>query len=229
MKENISSILTKAQTGKLDSQPGKNMIDSFESMANSELNNAREKAGILVQKSLLPKNHLKNMVSAGSKGNSTNISQIIAFVGQQNVEGKRIPFNFQNRTLPHFLKDDYKSESKGFVENSFLKGLTPQEFYFHAMGGREGLVDKSIKTSDTGYMQRRLVKAIEDLTVQYNNTVTISNGEIVEFLYGDDGIEPINTDTEDKIIYLPRLWELICSNYPIKFDRILEVNQRLYK
>lgn len=74
-------------------------------------------------------------------------------------------------------------------------------------------------------MQRRLVKAIEDLTVQYNNTVTISNGEIVEFLYGDDGIEPINTDTEDKIIYLPRLWELICSNYPIKFDRILEVNQ----
>ena len=149
MKKNISEILTKAQTGKLDSQPGKNMIDSFESMANSELNSAREKAGVLVQKSLLPKNHLKNMVSAGSKGNSTNISQIIAFVGQQNVEGKRIPFNFQNRTLPHFLKDDYKSESKGFVENSFLKGLTPQEFYFHAMGGREGIIDTAVKTSQT--------------------------------------------------------------------------------
>ena len=188
MKENISSILTKAQTGKLDSQPGKNMIDSFESMANSELNNAREKAGILVQKSLLPKNHLKNMVSAGSKGNSTNISQIIAFVGQQNVEGKRIPFNFQNRTLPHFLKDDYKSESKGFVENSFLKGLTPQEFYFHAMGGREGIIDTAVKTSQTGYIQRRLVKALEDIMIKYDGTVRNSVGHLMQFLYGEDGM-----------------------------------------
>ena len=188
MKKNISEILTKAQTGKLDSQPGKNMIDSFESMANSELNSAREKAGVLVQKSLLPKNHLKNMVSAGSKGNSTNISQIIAFVGQQNVEGKRIPFNFQNRTLPHFLKDDYKSESKGFVENSFLKGLTPQEFYFHAMGGREGIIDTAVKTSQTGYIQRRLVKALEDIMIKYDGTVRNSLGHLMQFLYGEDGM-----------------------------------------
>jgi DNA-directed RNA polymerase II subunit RPB1 len=188
MKTNISEILTKAQTGKLDSQPGKNMIDSFESMANAELNSAREKAGVLVQKSLLPKNHLKNMVSAGSKGNSTNISQIIAFVGQQNVEGKRIPFNFQNRTLPHFLKDDYKSESKGFVENSFLKGLTPQEFYFHAMGGREGIIDTAVKTSQTGYIQRRLVKALEDIMIKYDGTVRNSLGHLMQFLYGEDGM-----------------------------------------
>ena len=188
MKKNISDILTKAQTGKLDSQPGKNMIDSFESMANAELNSAREKAGVLVQKSLLPKNHLKNMVSAGSKGNSTNISQIIAFVGQQNVEGKRIPFNFQNRTLPHFLKDDYKSESKGFVENSFLKGLTPQEFYFHAMGGREGIIDTAVKTSQTGYIQRRLVKALEDIMIKYDGTVRNSLGHLMQFLYGEDGM-----------------------------------------
>ena len=188
MKKNISEILTKAQTGKLDSQPGKNMIDSFEAMANSELNSAREKAGLLVQKSLLPKNHLKNMVSAGSKGNSTNISQIIAFVGQQNVEGKRIPFNFQNRTLPHFLKDDYKSESKGFVENSFLKGLTPQEFYFHAMGGREGIIDTAVKTSQTGYIQRRLVKALEDIMIKYDGTVRNSLGHLMQFLYGEDGM-----------------------------------------
>ena len=188
MKNNISAILTKAQAGKLDSQPGKNMIDSFESMANTELNEARDKAGLLVQKSLLPKNHLKNMVSAGSKGNSTNISQIIAFVGQQNVEGKRIPFNFQNRTLPHFLKDDYKSESKGFVENSFLKGLTPQEFYFHAMGGREGIIDTAVKTSQTGYIQRRLVKALEDIMIKYDGTVRNSLGHLMQFLYGEDGM-----------------------------------------
>ena len=77
-------------------------------------------------------------------------TQVIACVGQQNVEGKRIPFGFRHRTLPHFIKDDYGPESKGFVENSYLAGLTPNEFYFHAMGGREGLIDTAVKTSETG-------------------------------------------------------------------------------
>lgn len=76
--------------------------------------------------------------------------QVIAVVGQQNVEGKRIPFGFRHRTLPHFIKDDYGPESRGFVENSYLAGLTPTEFYFHAMGGREGLIDTAVKTSETG-------------------------------------------------------------------------------
>ena len=188
MKENIRDILYNAQIGKLESQPGKNMVDSFEYKANEQLNKAGQDAGKLVQKALLPRNHLKNMVSAGSKGNPTNILQIIAFVGQQNVEGKRIPFNFQNRTLPHFLKDDYLSESKGFVENSFLKGLTPQEFYFHAMGGREGIIDTAVKTSQTGYIQRRLIKALEDIMIKYDGTVRNSLGHLMQFLYGEDGM-----------------------------------------
>ena len=86
------------------------------------------------------------------------MSQVIACVGQQNVEGKRIPFGFRKRTLPHFIKDDYGPESRGFVENSYLAGLTPSEFYFHAMGGREGLIDTAVKTAETGYIQRRLIK-----------------------------------------------------------------------
>ena len=188
MKENIREILYNAQIGKLESQPGKNMVDSFEYKANEQLNKAGQKAGLLVQKALLPRNHLKNMVSAGSKGNPTNILQIIAFVGQQNVEGKRIPFNFHHRTLPHFLKDDYLSESKGFVENSFLKGLTPQEFYFHAMGGREGIIDTAVKTSQTGYIQRRLMKALEDIMIKYDGTVRNSLGHLMQFLYGEDGM-----------------------------------------
>lgn len=77
-------------------------------------------------------------------------SQVIAVVGQQNVEGKRIPFGFKHRTLPHFIKDDYGPESRGFVENSYLAGLTPTEFFFHAMGGREGLIDTAVKTAETG-------------------------------------------------------------------------------
>lgn len=79
-----------------------------------------------------------------------SICQVIAVVGQQNVEGKRIPFGFKHRTLPHFIKDDYGPESRGFVENSYLAGLTPTEFFFHAMGGREGLIDTAVKTAETG-------------------------------------------------------------------------------
>ena len=223
MKENIKQILFDAQIGKLESQPGKNMIDSFEAKANDELNNAREKAGLLVQKSLLPNNHLKNMVSAGSKGNATNISQIIAFVGQQNVEGKRIPFNFQNRTLPHFVKDDYKSESKGFVENSFLKGLTPQEFYFHAMGGREGIIDTAVKTSQTGYIQRRLVKALEDIMVKYDGTVRNSLGHIMQFLYGEDGMAGEYIE-DQKFDTLKMDNDTLERNY--KFNEVFNVDER---
>ncbi|RZR76521.1 hypothetical protein BHM03_00001335 [Ensete ventricosum] len=131
------------------------------------------------------------MVTAGSKGSFINISQMTACVGQQNVEGRRIPFGFQDRTLPHFTKDDYGPESRGFVENSYLRGLTPQEFFFHAMGGREGLVDTAVKTSETGYIQRRLVKAMEDIVVAYDGTVRNSLGDVIQFLYGEDGIDAV--------------------------------------
>ena len=101
------------------------MLESFEASINKVLNEARDQAGNLAFKTLVTTNRIKNMVGAGSKGNQTNISQIMACVGQQNVEGKRIPFGFQKRSLPHFTKDDYGPESKGFVENSYLIGLTP--------------------------------------------------------------------------------------------------------
>lgn len=87
--------------------------------------------------------------------------QVIAVVGQQNVEGKRIPFGFKHRTLPHFIKDDYGPESRGFVENSYLAGLTPTEFFFHAMGGREGLIDTAVKTAETGKSRHHSQKDLE--------------------------------------------------------------------
>ena len=109
-------------------------------------------------------------------------------MGQQNVEGKRIPFGFRKRTLPHFIKDDYGPESKGFVENSYLAGLTPSEFYFHAMGGREGLIDTAVKTAETGYIQRRLIKAMESVMVHYDGTVRNSVGQLIQLRYGEDGL-----------------------------------------
>jgi len=187
-KQKVNDILKEAQEGELESQPGKSMQESFEAKVNAKLNEARDKAGKFVQTSLSNNNHIKNMVIAGSKGSYLNISQIIACVGQQNVEGKRIPFSFRKRTLPHFTKDDFGPESRGFVENSYLSGLTPQEFFFHAMGGREGLIDTAVKTSETGYIQRRLVKALEDVMIKYDNTVRNSLGHILQFLYGEDGM-----------------------------------------
>lgn len=114
--------------------------------------------------------------------------QVIACVGQQNVEGKRIPYGFRKRTLPHFIKDDYGPESRGFVENSYLAGLTPSEFYFHAMGGREGLIDTAVKTAETGYIQRRLIKAMESVMVNYDGTVRNSVGQLIQLRYGEDGL-----------------------------------------
>lgn len=109
-------------------------------------------------------------------------------MGQQNVEGKRIPFGFRKRTLPHFIKDDYGPDSRGFVENSYLAGLTPSEFYFHAMGGREGLIDTAVKTAETGYIQRRLIKAMESVMVNYDGTVRNSVGQLIQLRYGEDGL-----------------------------------------
>lgn len=177
-----------AQNMKLKVQPGKTILETFEAKVNKVMNEARDQAGKTAFNSLSGENKIKLMVSAGSKGNLNNISQIMACVGQQNVEGKRIPFGFYRRTLPHFPKDDYGPLSKGFVENSYLRGLTPHEFYFHAMGGREGVIDTAVKTSETGYIQRRLVKALEDVQVKYDGTVRNCFGHILQFLYGEDGM-----------------------------------------
>jgi DNA-directed RNA polymerase II subunit RPB1 len=137
-KDRVQEIILAAQQDKLEVQPGMTIRESFEAKVNQALNKARDDAGKKAQSSLREDNNVKQMVVAGSKGSFINISQMTACVGQQNVEGKRIPYGFKFRTLPHFAKDDHSPESRGFVENSYLRGLTPQEFFFHAMGGREG-------------------------------------------------------------------------------------------
>lgn len=190
-KLNVHDLVRKGQRGELETQPGRTMIESFEQLVNRILNTARDHAGKSAQASLTELNSVKAMVTSGSKGSFINISQIIACVGQQNVEGSRIPYGFKRRTLPHFSKDDLGPESRGFVENSYLSGLTPQEFFFHAMGGREGLIDTACKTAETGYIQRRLVKAMETVMARYDGTLRTSGGQIVQFLYGEDGMDAV--------------------------------------
>ncbi|CDS13468.1 Putative DNA-directed RNA polymerase(Fragment) [Lichtheimia ramosa] len=188
-KQRVQEIIMTAQQDKLEVQPGMTLRETFEAKVNQTLNKARDDAGKMAQENLKIDNNVKQMVLAGSKGSFINISQMSACVGQQNVEGKRIPYGFQYRTLPHFSKDDHSPESRGFVENSYLRGLTPTEFFFHAMGGREGLIDTAVKTAETGYIQRRLVKALEDVMVKYDGTVRNSLGDIIQMVYGEDGLD----------------------------------------
>eukprot|EP00904_Undaria_pinnatifida_P012757 jgi/Undpi1/8611/HiC_scaffold_25.g11076.m1 len=190
-KRNVQSLVEQGQKGELTMQPGKSMMESLESSINKVLNTARDESGTSAQVSLNERNAVKAMADAGSKGSFINISQILACVGQQNVEGQRIPYGFKRRTLPHFAKDDLGPESRGFVENSYLRGLSPQEFFFHAMGGREGLIDTAVKTAETGYIQRRLVKALEAVSAKYDGTLRNQNNQVVQFLYGEDGMDGV--------------------------------------
>ncbi|EMR71753.1 putative rna polymerase ii largest subunit protein [Eutypa lata UCREL1] len=188
-KQIVTELTVEATANTLECLPGMNIRESFESKVSKALNDARERAGNTAEGSLKDLNNAVVMARSGSKGSAINISQMSALVGQQVVEGKRIPFGFKYRTLPHFTKDDYSPEARGFVENSYLRGLTPTEFYFHAMAGREGLIDTAVKTAETGYIQRRLVKALEDVSAKYDGTVRNSLGDIIQFLYGEDGLD----------------------------------------
>jgi DNA-directed RNA polymerase II subunit RPB1 len=121
---------------------------------------------------------------------------MISCLGQQNVDGKRIPYGFEHRTLPHFTKFDDSPGARGFVENSYINGLSPQELFFHAMGGRVGLIDTAVKTSTTGYIQRRLIKGLEDLKVEYDMTIRTNKGKIVQFAYGEDNIDTVKVENQ---------------------------------
>ncbi|KAF8060852.1 hypothetical protein FPV67DRAFT_310188 [Lyophyllum atratum] len=188
-KANVAQVIDDAYHDRLKAAPGMTIRESFESLVERQLNLARDTSGQYAQKNLKEDNNVKQMVVAGSKGSFINISQMSVCVGQQSVEGRRIPFGFRHRTLPHFTKDDFSPEARGFVENSYLRGLTPQEFFFHAMAGREGLIDTAVKTAETGYIQRRLVKALEDVMVCYDGTVRNSLGDLIQFVYGEDGMD----------------------------------------
>ncbi len=115
-------------------------------------------------------------------------------MGQQSVRGERITRGYRDRTLTHFERGDLGTAAKGFVQSSYKDGLTPKEFFFHAMGGREGLVDTAVRTSQSGYMQRRLINALQDLSVNEDGTVRDTRDTIVQMVYGDDGIDPSRSD-----------------------------------
>ena len=168
----------------------------FENKVTNLLAKATKDATSTAKKALKPDNRFITMAQAGSKGGDVNIAQMVACLGAQMVENKRVPYGFEHRTLPHFPKYDDSPTARGYVKNSFIGGLTPEELFFHAMGGRIGIIDTAVKTSETGYIQRRLVKGMEDLKVAYDMTVRNSSDRIVQFTYGGDGFDPVKVELQ---------------------------------
>ena len=195
-KTDVKNLIDQVQIGIFENNTGKTNEEEFETQVNSILNQATSESGKIGLKSLGKNNRFVIMVNAGSKGSDLNISQMISCLGQQNVDGKRIPYGFENRTLPHFTKYDDSPGARGFVESSYINGLSPQELFFHAMGGRVGLIDTAVKTSTTGYIQRRLIKGLEDLMVSYDMTIRTNKNKIVQFCYGDDNIDTIKVEEQ---------------------------------
>jgi DNA-directed RNA polymerase II subunit RPB1 len=196
-KSDVETILLQLHQDLFDNNTGKTNQAEFEDKAFGLLNKATELAGETGYGSLANENRMTAMIRAGSKGGPINIAQMIACVGQQNIDGKRIPYGFEDRTLPHYKRYDDGPAARGFIENSFITGLTPQEFFFHAMSGREGLIDTAVKTAETGYIQRQLVKAMEDLVVHYDGTVRDANMGIAQFYYGEDGINATKIENQE--------------------------------
>ncbi|MFX0070948.1 MAG: hypothetical protein ACFFAO_07650, partial [Candidatus Hermodarchaeota archaeon] len=143
--------------------------------------------------------HSVIMTKSGARGNILNLGQMSAVVGQQAIRGERINRGYSLRTLPHFKINDLTPRARGFVSSSYRNGLHPEEFFFHAMGGREGLVDTAVRTSTSGYMQRRLVNALQDMVIENDGTVRNSDKNIIQFSFGDDGIDPMHTDHGDAV------------------------------
>jgi DNA-directed RNA polymerase II subunit RPB1 len=195
-KNDVKNLIDQTQIGIFENNTGKTNEEEFETQVNNILNQATSEAGKIGLKSLSKNNRFVTMVNAGSKGSDLNISFMISCLGQQNVDGKRIPYGFEHRTLPHFTKYDDSPSARGFVESSYINGLSPQELFFHAMGGRVGLIDTAVKTSTTGYIQRRLIKGLEDLMVAYDMTIRTNKNKIVQFAYGDDNIDTVKVENQ---------------------------------
>ena len=136
-----------------------------------------------------PDNHMQVMTNSGAKGSATNARQISALLGQQELEGRRVPVMVSGKTLPSFKPYETSAIAGGYISSRFLTGLKPQEFYFHCMAGREGLIDTAVKTSRSGYLQRCLVKHLEGIRVHYDYTVRGADSSVYQFLYGEDGLD----------------------------------------
>lgn len=207
-QKEMDELIRQFNAGILPKLPGQSLEDSLEIYAMKILAEARDSCGEYVNQYFSMDNSGAIMTRTGARGTSLNLGQMTACLGQQSVRGKRIIRGYRDRALPHFKRGDPSPEARGYVYSCYRDGLSPIEFFFHAMGGREGLVDTAVRTQQSGYMQRRLINALQDLKVEYDETIRTATGEIIQFKYGEDGIAPAKSD-HGKAVNIQRLIERI--------------------
>jgi len=190
----VNKLIEVYNAGELEPLPGRSLRETLEMRIMGVLAESRDRAGGIAEKYLGLDNHAVIMARTGARGSMLNLTQMAACVGQQSVRGERLSRGYKGRALPHFKPGELGAEARGFVESNYKDGLKPLEFFFHAMGGREGLVDTAVRTAQSGYMQRRLINALQDLRVEYDNTVRDGRGAVVQFMYGEDGVDPARSD-----------------------------------
>jgi len=195
--ERIDELIETYRAGDLNSIPGRTVDETLELKIMQTLGKARDSAGEIADDHFADDNPAVVMAQSGARGSMLNLTQMAGSVGQQTVSGERINRGYEGRTLSHFEPGDLSAKPHGFVENSYRSGLTPREFFFHAMGGREGLVDTAVRTSKSGYLQRRLINALSELEAQYDGTVRDTSGTVVQFEFGEDGTSPVKVSSDE--------------------------------
>ncbi len=199
-KKEVYELIRKYQQGELEPRPGRTLEETLEDEIIDLLS---KKLLDDVAEAITPYFNLTNpviiMARTGARGNPVNLTQMAAILGQQTIRGRRISRGYHKRTLPHFKPGDLGPEARGFISHGFVEGLNPIEVFFHAAAGREGLTDTAVRTSQSGYMQRRLINALQDLRVEYDGTVRLPTGEIIQFLYGEDGVDPMKSDHGESV------------------------------
>src|SRR2546428_1663898 len=178
--EKVEDLVESYKRGELEQMPGRSLEETLEVEAMKILGRARDQAGQIAGKHLGIENSAVIMARSGARGSMLNLSQMAGSIGQQAVRGERLSRGYWNRTLPHFRKCDLGAEAKGFVKSSYKSGLHPTENFFHAMGGREGLVDTAVRTSRSGDMQRPLINALEALQVEEDGAAQNTEGTDIQ-------------------------------------------------
>ncbi len=190
----INKLIENYQAGLLEPLPGRSVDETLEIEILGVTGQVRDQSGKIASAHLGLNNPSVIMARSGARAKMLNISEVAGMVGQQSVRGGRINRGYTGRTLSHFEKGDIGAEARGFVQSSYKNGLNPLEYFLHSIGGREGLVDTAVRTSRSGYMQRRLINAFENLKIDEKRRVVDTSGSIIQFSYGEDGIDPAKSD-----------------------------------
>lgn len=187
----IENILNKTNIDitNIENNPGYMDVATFERKLFTDINIIRDDVSKMAMSNVPASNNFRIMISSGAKGSANNLGQSAGSVGLQAFEGGLMPKMYFDRTLCYFHENDDRPKSRGLCYNSYMDGLRYTEFCYHTKAGRAGLVEQVLKTSETGYAQRKLIKTMEDIMVKYDGTVRIANNQIVQLIYGGNGAD----------------------------------------